>query len=144
MDGAGLLTGGTSILLASMWCPSSCGKMSGITKSRAERVSKRTCTPSSTSSVGMPIRPSPPRCSSTHSGWASNHRHLVHARDGRCYLYFPTVSAEAAGESALRRVVASFFEGSAALALLQLGDGPDDTELATLEAAIRQAREEGC
>ena len=72
--------------------------------------------------------------------------HLATVRDGRRYLYVPTVPAGEAGTSALKRVVSSFFEGSpaqAALALLQLGDGPDETELAALEAAIRQAREEG-
>lgn len=73
--------------------------------------------------------------------------HLAHERDGRRYVYFPTVPAAAAGQSALRRVVTSFFDGSpaqAALALLQLGDEPpDERELAALEAAIQQAREEG-
>lgn len=72
--------------------------------------------------------------------------HLAHERDGRRYVYFPTVPAEAAGQSALRRVVTSFFDGSpaqAAVALLNLGEGPDEDELAALEEAIRQAREEG-
>ena len=72
--------------------------------------------------------------------------HLAVERDGRRYVYRPTVPARAAGESARRRVVSSFFDGSparAALALLQLDDSPDEDELAALELAIRKAREEG-
>lgn len=72
--------------------------------------------------------------------------HLAHERDGRRFVYFPTVPAEDAGESALQRVVRNFFDGSparAALALLALEEGPDADELAALEAAIRKAREAG-
>lgn len=72
--------------------------------------------------------------------------HLDHEREGRRYVYSPTVPADAAGESALRRVVTSFFEGSAAqaaLALLELDGAPDEAELAALEQAIRRAREGG-
>lgn len=79
-------------------------------------------------------------------GTLVNKGHLTHTRDGRRYVYAPTVSAADASASALRRVVANFFGGSpaqAALALLQLGDAPEATELAALEDAIRQAREEG-
>lgn len=72
--------------------------------------------------------------------------HLAFERDGRRYVYFPTVPAEDAGSSALERVVRSFFDGSpakAAMALLDLDDAPDADELAALEAAIRKAREQG-
>ena len=71
--------------------------------------------------------------------------HLVTTRDGRRYLYSPTVPAEQASASALDRVVTNFFGGSklqAALALV--GDTAlDPKELAALEAVIAQAREEG-
>ena len=71
--------------------------------------------------------------------------HLSHMREGRRYLYSPTVAAEEASASALSRVVNTFFSGSplqAALALVseaELGA----QELAELEAAIAQAKEEG-
>lgn len=71
--------------------------------------------------------------------------HVLSERDGRRYLYTPTVPAEQASSSALRRVVTNFFGGSAVDAALAL---MSDTELApaeleALEAAITQAREEG-
>lgn len=71
--------------------------------------------------------------------------HLAHERDGRRYLYSPTVPAERASASALKRVVRTFFEGSAVQAALALvTDGElDADELEALEQAIAQAREEG-
>ncbi len=72
--------------------------------------------------------------------------HLARERDGRRYVYAPTVPAGQAGSSALQRVVANFFDGSAAraaVALLRLDDAPDEAELAALEDAIRKAREAG-
>jgi len=71
--------------------------------------------------------------------------HLVTERDGRRYLYRPTVPADQASTSALRRVVTNFFGGSAvdaALALVSEG-ALGAEELEALEAAIAQAREEG-
>lgn len=71
--------------------------------------------------------------------------HLSHERDGRRYLYSPTVPADQASASAMSRVVTTFFEGSplqAALALVS-GSGLSPEELVALEAAIAQAREEG-
>jgi len=71
--------------------------------------------------------------------------HLVHERDGRRYLYRPTVSAEKASVSALQRVVTNFFGGSAVEAALALVSGADldADELAALEAAVAKAKEEG-
>ena len=71
--------------------------------------------------------------------------HLVTERDGRRYLYRPTVPADQARASALRRVVTSFFGGSAAEAALALvSDGAlEADELEALEAAIAEARGEG-
>lgn len=71
--------------------------------------------------------------------------HLLIERDGRRYLYLPTVPPEQASTSALRRVVTNFFGGSpveAALALMSDADLAPE-ELEALEAAIAQAREEG-
>lgn len=71
--------------------------------------------------------------------------HIMHARDGRSYIYRPRVPREQASRSALSRVVRSFFGGSskaAAMALLQLDD-LDESELSELEQAIARAREQG-
>lgn len=70
---------------------------------------------------------------------------LRHEEVGRRYVYHPTVPAESARESALERVVSTFFAGSAgraALALVAESD-LDEAELDALEAAIRKARQEG-
>ena len=71
--------------------------------------------------------------------------HLDQQRDGRRYLYSPSVPVEKASASALERVVRTFFGGSAAdaaLALVSEG-GLDKGELEALEAAIARAREAG-
>lgn len=67
---------------------------------------------------------------------------VVHEQEGRRYVYRPAVSADAAGRSALRRVVDAFFDGAAveaALALLRLEGRLDEDELARLETKIREA-----
>ncbi len=71
--------------------------------------------------------------------------HLVHEADGRRYLYTPTVPAEQASASALKRVVTNFFGGSPVQAAMALVSEAklDADELAALEAAIAQARTEG-
>lgn len=71
--------------------------------------------------------------------------HLAHTRDGRRYLYHPTVPLEDASSSALERLVRTFFGGSpakAALALIDEGE-LDADELARLEHAIARSREQG-
>ncbi len=71
--------------------------------------------------------------------------HLSHRQAGRRYLYAPTVPAEDASASALRRLVETFFGGSPARAAMALvaesGIAPD--ELAAIEAAITRAKVEG-
>jgi predicted transcriptional regulator len=71
--------------------------------------------------------------------------HLSHRQAGRRYVYAPTVGADDASASALKRLVATFFGGSPARAAMALvaepGLGPD--ELAALEAAITRAKEQG-
>mgnify|MGYP002631416399 CR=1 FL=1 len=71
--------------------------------------------------------------------------HLDHVSAGARYVYRPTVPRAEASESALKRVVSSFFEGSpaqAAVALVDMGQ-LGERELSELEAAIQRAREEG-
>lgn len=73
--------------------------------------------------------------------------HLHHREDGPRYLYRPTVPARDARDSALRRLVGTFFGGSparAAVALLDLDtDSLDDAELDRLARRIEEARNKG-
>lgn len=72
--------------------------------------------------------------------------HLVHEQEGPRYLYRPTVPREAARSDALRRLVETFFGGSAEgamAALLRLEPDLDETTLKRLERMIKKAREEG-
>jgi BlaI family transcriptional regulator, penicillinase repressor len=91
--------------------------------------------------------PDPPSYSAVRAlmGTLVEKGHLATARDGRRYLYSPTVPVSQASASALERVVRNFFGGSkveAALALV--GDAElDPTELVALERAIAAARQEG-
>ncbi len=73
--------------------------------------------------------------------------HLKHHSAGPRYVYQPTVSRQVARESAIKRVVRTFFDGSteqAMAALLDLSSAqiaPD--ELDRLQQMIEQARKEG-
>ena len=73
--------------------------------------------------------------------------HLRHEQDGPRYVFLPTVPREMARSSALRRVVRTFFDGSAegaVAALLDLDVEELDSEaLDRLAAMIERAREEG-
>lgn len=46
--------------------------------------------------------------------------HVRHEEQGRAYRYYPTVDREAAGRSALRRLVRKVFKGSPEMLLTQL------------------------
>ncbi|MEX2581818.1 MAG: BlaI/MecI/CopY family transcriptional regulator [Gemmatimonadota bacterium] len=46
--------------------------------------------------------------------------HVMHEVEGRAYRYFPKVGPEAAGRSALAKIVDKIFHGSAELALARL------------------------
>ena len=46
--------------------------------------------------------------------------HVRHEMEGRAHRYFPTVAPEAAGRSALGKIVDKIFHGSAELALARL------------------------
>ena len=73
--------------------------------------------------------------------------HLRHEVSGTRYVYLPTVGKQRARRSALRSLVDTFFEGSAAkvvAALLDLSRADlSEHELAGLSRLIAQARKEG-
>lgn len=73
--------------------------------------------------------------------------HVSHTRDGQKYVFLPTVPRDAARTSALKRLVQTFFDGSAgdaAAALLGLSAAKlTAAELDRLSGLIDQAREEG-
>ena len=72
--------------------------------------------------------------------------HVVHEQDGPRYVFLPTVPREEASETALRRLVRTFFAGSpegAMAALLDLdGDRLDENALQRLAEMIEEARRE--
>ena len=76
-----------------------------------------------------------------------NKGHLKHYQKGRKYIYQPTVPAQKAGPSAMRRVVDTFFSGSlrqaVAAHLAQKDTDISDEELKRLAGLIRQARGKG-
>jgi BlaI family transcriptional regulator, penicillinase repressor len=68
-----------------------------------------------------------------------------HEEEGRAHRFFPLVGREAAGESAVGRVVRRLFRGSPSLLLTQLVQRPDlsDAELRELRALIDRQLGEG-
>ncbi len=73
--------------------------------------------------------------------------HVKHRRAGARYVYLPRLSREIARRSALKRVVATFFQGSATQAMAALLETADtelsDAQLAKLQQIINQAKTEG-
>jgi predicted transcriptional regulator len=73
--------------------------------------------------------------------------HAVHEQDGARYIYAPAVAREDARESALRRLVRTFFGGSTEQAVAALIDMSreelDDAQLRRMSRLIEQARKEG-
>ncbi len=73
--------------------------------------------------------------------------HVKHRSQGARYIYVPRTSPEAARRSALKRVVATFFQGSVARAMAALLETPDtelsENEIERLQDLIKQARKEG-
>ena len=73
--------------------------------------------------------------------------HLRHARQGREFVYRPTRPRQAAGRSALRSVLGTFFDGSlekaVAAHLLDRKSPLPDHELHCLAELIRKARDKG-
>ena len=74
-------------------------------------------------------------------------RHIRHRQDGPRYVYLPCVSRVNASRFALKRLVATFFQGSvtqAVAALLETADTKlSDAELDKLRQMIKQARKDG-
>ena len=72
--------------------------------------------------------------------------HLRHEQDGPRYVFLPTVPREEASETALRRLVRTFFGGSpegAMAALLELeGENLDEEALQRIAERIEDARGE--
>jgi len=73
--------------------------------------------------------------------------HLRHTSDGPRYVFSPTVPREEARETALKRIVQTFFEGSrenAVAALLDLDESQLDSDaLDRLAGIIDEARKDG-
>lgn len=73
--------------------------------------------------------------------------HLTHTQDGPRYVYSPTVAPEEASRSALRHVMSTFFEGSAAQAMAAFLDETANEisaeELDKLSRLIENAKQEG-
>lgn len=71
--------------------------------------------------------------------------HARHETRGTRYVYLPMVPRERARNSALSRIVKTFFDGSAAQAAAALVDSGSlsDEELAKLSTLIERARKEG-
>ena len=73
--------------------------------------------------------------------------HIKHRQDGARYVYLPCVSWATASKSALKRLVATFFQGSATQAMAALLEAHDtrlsDSELNQLQQLIKQAKKEG-
>lgn len=73
--------------------------------------------------------------------------HIRHEQDGTRYVYLPRVARDYARRSALRHMLNTFFEGSAAQAIAALIDEDSkrlsDDDWSRLTAMIERARKEG-
>ena len=73
--------------------------------------------------------------------------HVRHRQEGARYIYVPRASRETASRSALRRVVATFFQGSVRQAMAALLENADtelsDADLNKLQQIIKQAQKKG-
>ena len=73
--------------------------------------------------------------------------HLAHKKRGREFVYFPKNPRERAGQSAFKRVLSTFFEGSLEKALASHLSDPaapvSADELKRLRAMINAARKKG-
>ena len=73
--------------------------------------------------------------------------HLKYRKDGREFIYRPTKPRKRVGQSALRRVLQTFFGGSlgdaVAAHLAEPGAELDDQEIAKLSALIEEAKKRG-
>ena len=83
----------------------------------------------------------------THLRILEEKGHLTHRQDGPRYIYLPVVPRSAARQSALKQVVRTFFDGSAAdavAALLGMNEnGLSREEARELTHLIEKAKREG-
>ena len=72
--------------------------------------------------------------------------HIRHVEEGLRYVYLPAMARETAKQSAIQRLVATFFDGSAKAAAAAFLDPASaqlsDEDLTELEGLIRKARKE--
>ena len=93
--------------------------------------------------------PDPPSYSAVRAmlGKLEEKGHVDHEQDGPRYVYFPRQPREEATETALQRVVGTFFDGSRSKAVAAMLDLPgarlSDEELAELARMIEDARGRG-
>ena len=93
--------------------------------------------------------PKPPSDSAvrTHLRILEEKGHVRHEQEGPRYVYLPTVARDAAGKSALRHLMRTFFDGSPSHAVAALLDETaadlSDDDLDRLDVLIRQARDQG-
>ena len=93
--------------------------------------------------------PDPPSYSAVraHLRILEDKGHLAHREDGRRYVYLPTVPRDRARESALERVLDTFFAGSPTRAVAALLDMESerltDDDLEELAALVEHALREG-
>ena len=93
--------------------------------------------------------PDPPSDSAvrTHLRILEEKGHVRHEQEGPRYVYRPVVAREAAGRSALRHLVQTFFDDAPDRAVAALLDDAaadlSDADLDRLDAMIRQARQAG-
>jgi len=73
--------------------------------------------------------------------------HARHRREGLRYVYLPRESRAQASRSALKRILATFFDGSvdqAVAALLEASDSHlSESDMARLQSIISKAKKEG-
>jgi predicted transcriptional regulator len=73
--------------------------------------------------------------------------HVRHREEGPRYVFEPTMARDTARRSALRHLVATFFNGSTEQAMMALLEQPDrkltPDELTRLSTLIEQAKAEG-
>jgi len=92
--------------------------------------------------------PDPPGYSATRAllRILEQKRHIRHESDGPRYVFLPRVSRQKARTSALKHMLTTFFDGSAAEAAAALVDGSaakmSSQELDQLQALIDKARKE--
>ena len=71
--------------------------------------------------------------------------HVLHRQEGRAFVYEPKAAPAKAAQSAARRLLEVFFQGSlerAVSGLLDARESPSEAELTRLETLIREARQQ--